>query len=195
MNLDNRQFFEVPRGGLDNLLRMIAGLYDPYFDDKYIDDNVYPPIRKYNKPINKMPEQRVHKDEDVGPEASARTVGNCLGQYDVHYDSTGDVPKYIVDIFHAPFKKSDINLAIQDGAIVVEFNKQVSPTIDEKVETRRKGIWESESFTMRLPIETLVNGETIDEQAITAKCEDGILHISLPVKKNAPPKTFTIKLG
>ena len=94
----------------------------------------------------------------------------------------GSFRKYVFEIPYTPFKKSGIEAAFKDNVLTVSFNaesKTSEPNSSGKnaVEVVHHGISSlSQSYCV-----SFKESPKIDEEHITAKAEDGMLVIELPV--------------
>lgn len=91
-------------------------------------------------------------------------------------DDKGEITEWKMEMVYTPFKKSDISVTVSENILSVEIGSE--STVDQNDETLiYKGI---SSKTTKFSISL---SDKIDEEKITAKAEDGILTIIMPVKK------------
>lgn len=86
-------------------------------------------------------------------------------------------------------KKSDFNIALDNGLLTISSEKKVEDKQEEGHYTRKEYSYQSFKRTFTLP-------DSVDAAAISAVYEDGILNVVLPKKEEAktqPPKTIEIK--
>lgn len=100
-------------------------------------------------------------------------------------DKDGKIVSYDLRVVYTPFKKSDIKVSIVKNELLVKCG---SENIEKDDELIYCGI-SKQSYEFSLPL-----ADTIDTTKITAKAEDGILYISLPVKAEIPEELKTINI-
>ena len=86
------------------------------------------------------------------------------------------------------FEKKDFDVTIEDGCLNIQAEKSTSDEQKEDSYTRREFSYNSFERSLQLP-------ESIKQEAIKAKYEDGILSFSLAKKEEAkklPPKKVQI---
>ncbi len=86
------------------------------------------------------------------------------------------------------FEKKDFDVTIEDGCLNIQAEKSTSDEQKEDSYTRREFSYNSFQRSLQLP-------ESIKQEAIKAKYEDGILSFSLAKKEEAkklPPKKVQI---
>ena len=96
---------------------------------------------------------------------------------------------YVLDMAVPGFKKSDFEIGIENEELSISAEIKVQEDKKEANYTRREFSYASFKRTFLLP-------ETVDQSAINASYEDGILTVSIPKKEEAKPKparTITIK--
>lgn len=89
---------------------------------------------------------------------------------------------------YTPFKKEDISLRVDKRILSVSIASKSEP--DKKMEDAivYRGISaQSTSFGFKL-------ADCIDDEHISAHCEEGILYIDLPVKKDETSRTIEVKI-
>lgn len=88
-------------------------------------------------------------------------------------DDDGNITSYRIEVTTTPFKKDDIIVEVQKDMLVVTCGAENHKDIDDKYLSYHGISSQSFNFSVKL-----VN---IDLDKITAKNEDGILRIELPV--------------
>lgn len=101
-------------------------------------------------------------------------------------DDDGNIVAYKLDVVTTPFKKDDVKIKVLNDILTVSVGNDDFKEEDSEHMTFR-GI-SSQTYEFQLKL----NG--IDQKNITAKVEDGILHIKLPVCKKEQPKPLTINV-
>jgi len=91
---------------------------------------------------------------------------------------------YEVEVAAPGMEKNDFNLALENNLLTISsVRKQVQDKYEEDY-TRKEFSYQSFSRTFELP------KNVVDEEGITARYENGILHLSIPkreeVKQKAP---------
>ncbi|MBP5785452.1 MAG: Hsp20 family protein [Methanobrevibacter sp.] len=89
-------------------------------------------------------------------------------------DENGKITSYQIQMVHTPFKRDEVKVEVLNGVLTVNCGS------DNKVKDEDMdycGI-SHQSYSFSLPL-----SDTVDTTAITAKAEDGMLYIDLPVKK------------
>lgn len=103
-------------------------------------------------------------------------------------DENGNVVGQKLSLVYTPFKKDQIKVTVDGDMLSVSIgDEQKEEKKDENGEIVYKGIsTQSTRFALKLT-------DQIDKKAVTAKAEDGMLHIDLPfVKKAEEPKQIEI---
>ena len=134
--------------------------------------------------------------EDTGREHASNAFDVINRDFDIESEKNeaGETTSYILKIEHTPFKKSDIKVSIEGPRLHVKIGN--GSGVQEKKNNAGKVIArnivrESSDFSIDL------TGLNIIRKKITAKCEDGILRIELPVfpKSQLPPPETEIPIG
>ena len=100
-------------------------------------------------------------------------------------DEDGTVKEWIMETVYTPFKKDDIHVSITNNTLSVEIGAE-NKTEDDSLVYR--GISNQYAkFALKL-------SDKIDAESISAKADDGILKITMPVKKVVPQETRQITL-
>ena len=89
-------------------------------------------------------------------------------------DENGKITSYQIAMVYTPFKKDEVKVEVLDGVLTVNCGSE-NKIKDEEMDYC--GI-SHQSYSFSLPL-----SDSIDTAAITAKAEDGMLYIDLPVKK------------
>ncbi len=85
--------------------------------------------------------------------------------------------EYQLRVEAAGMKKSDLNISIKDGVLIVAGEKHVDATNDSDNYTHRESCCGRFSRSFRLP------DDVLNEKKVAAKYKDGVLTISLPRTK------------
>lgn len=101
-----------------------------------------------------------------------------------YYAVNGNKEAYTVDVYMPGVAKSDYKVSLQRGELLVEGHKAVPlPTgarwLHREINT--------DSYKLRLQLNV-----DVDESEISAKGDEGILRIHLPVAKEARPRMIRI---
>ena len=100
-------------------------------------------------------------------------------------DANGNVESFDLEVVYTPFSKKDVKVEILDGVLTVRCGNENKV---KDAEMTYCGI-SHQSYEFSLPL-----AENIDTAKISAKAEDGILYISLPVKKAEEKKTEALQI-
>jgi HSP20 family protein len=101
-----------------------------------------------------------------------------------YYTVNGDKESYRVRVFMPGVAKNDYNISLHRGELVVE-GKKVNPLPTDAQWLHREITPESYKLRLQLNVD-------VEESGIKARSEDGILEITLPVAKEARPRTIKI---
>lgn len=101
-----------------------------------------------------------------------------------YYTVSGNKEHYTVEVFMPGVAKDDYNVSLQHDELLVEGRK-VLPIESEAKWVHREIT--TEAYKLRLQLNVEVDGENI-----SAKSEDGVLVITLPVAKKARPRNIKI---
>lgn len=101
-------------------------------------------------------------------------------------DDNGNIISYKLDVVTTPFKKEDVKIAVEDGVLTVTCGNENYKDADEDYMIYRGISAQSYQFSLKL--------NKIDAKAITAKIEDGILHIEMPVVAEKKPEPLMIEI-
>lgn len=119
-------------------------------------------------------------DEDV----AQRETGFSVPDVNVREDDDN----YFIDLAAPGMKKEDFNVTLDNNVLTITSEKKEEQKDEEEKYSRREYNYQSFSRSFTLP-------ETIKEDIIEAKYEDGILKLTLPKKEEAkqkPSKTIDI---
>ena len=100
-------------------------------------------------------------------------------------DANGNVESFDLEVVYTPFSKKDVKVEILDGVLTVRCGNENKV---KDAEMTYCGI-SHQSYEFSLPL-----AENIDTAKISAKAEDGILYISLPVKKTEEKKAEALQI-
>ena len=89
-------------------------------------------------------------------------------------DENGKITSYQIQMVHTPFKKDEVKVEVLDSVLTVKCGSENKVKDDDMDYC---GI-SHQSYSFSLPL-----SNAVDVAAITAKAEDGMLYIDLPVKK------------
>lgn len=89
-------------------------------------------------------------------------------------DENGNIESFSLEVVYTPFKKSDVKVTLDDNVLTVTCGTENKAKDDEMIYC---GI-SHQSYTFSLPLT-----KDVDTANIKAKAEDGILYITLPMKK------------
>ena len=108
-------------------------------------------------------------DRQLYGKNAAREMKTDVHEHEDHYEVNIDVPG---------FRKEDITLELQNGYLTVTASKGL-----DKDETTKKGkVIRQERWAGTLQRSFYV-GDTLTEEDVQAKYEDGVLHVALPKKE------------
>lgn len=95
-----------------------------------------------------------------------------------------------VEVAAPGFEKEDFKIDFNDGTLTLQAEREKNEEAEEKGEMKRKEFsYTSIKRSFNLP-------DNIDEDGISARYENGILHLRLPkVKSVEAPPAKTIKVG
>jgi HSP20 family protein len=96
--------------------------------------------------------------------------------------------QYGVELSAPGFGKDDFKIEIKDGILTVSGKHETEKEVKEKNYTRKEFNYGSFQRSFSLPQE-------INEEAVDAKYENGILKISLPKKEEVKKATKEIKIS
>lgn len=101
-------------------------------------------------------------------------------------DKDGKIIQYKLDVVTTPFKKDDVNVSVQNNILSVTCGKDNYHDENEEYMVYR-GI-SSQAYEFKLKL------DHIDINKISAKIEDGILHIIMPILEDKQPELFNIEI-
>ena len=130
---------------------------------------------------------------DFSPFRAADTAEHQLyGKHAAHLMRT-DVreheDRYELDIDLPGFKKEDLQLELQDGYLTVSASKGV-----DKSEKDKNGKMIRQERYAGAMQRTFFVGETVTEEDVKAKFEDGVLRLTVPKKTAQIPEKRTIMI-
>ena len=100
-------------------------------------------------------------------------------------DDNGEITEWKMEMVYTPFKKDDISVKIADNVLSVEIGTENK---EENKDLVYQGI--SNQYTKF----SLALSDKIDTEKITAKADDGILMVTMPVRKVVPQVARQIEL-
>lgn len=100
-------------------------------------------------------------------------------------DADGNVEKFSLEVVYTPFSKDEVKVEVLDHVLTVKCGSE-NKVRDEEMDYC--GI-SHKSYEFSFPL-----SDKIDETAIEAKAEDGILYIDFPVKKEVVVKPEPLKI-
>lgn len=96
--------------------------------------------------------------------------------------------EYHLELAVPGLKKEDIKVQFDNGLLSIFAEQKHEEEANESNYTRREFSYQSFKRSFRLP-------EIINEDAIDAKYEDGVLKVLIPKKEEAQPKRREINIG
>jgi HSP20 family protein len=101
-----------------------------------------------------------------------------------YYTVDGNKEAYTVSVFMPGVSKDNYTLTVDRDELLVEGRKKITPPEKARYLHREIAV---ESYRLRLQLNV-----TIDPEKITAKSEEGVLTIHLPIAREAKPRTIQI---
>ncbi|MEX0330627.1 MAG: Hsp20/alpha crystallin family protein [Puniceicoccaceae bacterium] len=101
------------------------------------------------------------------------------------YRVLGGKESYTVEVFMPGVAKGDYNVSLHDHELLIEGRKVLPIPSDAKWVHREITV---EPYKLRLQLNV-----DVDAEGITARSEDGILRVTLPVAAEARPRKITIQ--
>ena len=102
-------------------------------------------------------------------------------------DEDGNVTSYKLDVVTTPFKKEDVKVSVENDVLTVKCGVYPPEQDNDDVFLVYRGISaQTYEFSLKL--------NHIDVSKISAKIEDGILHLEMPVIKEEKPKAIEIAI-
>ena len=105
----------------------------------------------------------------------------------VNIQETAD--NYEVEVAAPGMDKNDFKITLDGNLLIISSVKEQEQTNDEATFTRREFSYESFQRSFQLP------KNVVDEDKITARYENGLLHLSIPKReevKQKPPRMIDI---
>ena len=100
-------------------------------------------------------------------------------------DENGNVIGYSIEVVYTPFKRDEVAVEVLDNVLTVRCGNENR----EKDESMDYCGISRQTYEFSIPL-----AETIDHQSISAKAEDGILYIDLPMKKIEEKKSVPLTI-
>lgn len=104
-------------------------------------------------------------------------------------DGDGNVTGYSIETVYTPFKKSDIDVTVDKGSLTVKCGSKSEESGSSKDKTMNHCSISYQSYEFTLPLM-----EDVDTGKISASAEDGMLRITIPLKKVVPEEEKPIKI-
>ena len=104
----------------------------------------------------------------------------------VEHDDKGVITKYGMKIVYTPFSKDDVHVSVKNNNLVIEIGRENVPAEKNCVYCNISK--HCEKIVMYL------SDYNVDIENITAKCDDGILTVEIPVKASQPRTSREIKI-
>lgn len=103
-------------------------------------------------------------------------------------DKDGNIESFDLEVVYTPFKKSDVKVSVKDNVLSVSCGLENKKKNEEMVYC---GI-SHQSYSFSIPL-----SEAVDIPEIKAKAEDGLLYITIPIKKpiKVEPVEYEIKIS
>ena len=141
-------------------------MYPTVFSDRFFDTFFADPFRPARRGPAYRPEHRGMMRTDIREEEG----------------------RYLLDIDLPGFKKEEVTAELKDGRLIVSAAK------DEQTEEKNDaGYLHRERLVSRCR-RAFVVGDAVSEGDITAKLEDGILHLTIPKKEKALPEARLVAI-
>ena len=104
-------------------------------------------------------------------------------------DKDGKVTGYSIETVYTPFKKSDVEVTVDKGALKVRCGSKTEETGKSKDKAMNHCSISYQSYEFTLPLT-----EDVDTARISAEAEDGMLRITLPLKEVIEEKDEPLKI-
>lgn len=89
-------------------------------------------------------------------------------------DENGNIVSFSLEVVYTPFKKSDVKVKVFENVLTVTCGSENNVKDPDMIYC---GI-SNQSYTFSIPLT-----DNVDIEKITARAEDGILYLDLPIKK------------
>jgi HSP20 family protein len=96
---------------------------------------------------------------------------------------------YEIELVAPGLRKQDFNLNVAGDSLTISFEQHAETNQENKQEGWLRQEYRKESFSRSFNLD-----DTIDAVKISARYEDGILHVTLPKKENAQKISKTIEI-
>jgi HSP20 family molecular chaperone IbpA len=133
-----------------------------------------------NKKLNKEPDIFGKQLANIGLK---ELIGRPHNLYAEHNDK-GEITKYVIKIVYTPFSKKDVHVSVKDNTLNIEIGK-------ENLSPEKNCVYCGIS-RQRERISMYLSDRNVEFEKITAKCDDGILTIELPVNKSKSSRVIEI---
>lgn len=104
-------------------------------------------------------------------------------------DKDGKVTGYSIETVYTPFKKSDIEVTVEKGALTVKCGGKTEESGESKDKTMNHCSISYQAYEFTLPLT-----EDVDTEKISAEAEDGMLRITLPLKEIVQEEEKPLKI-
>ena len=104
-------------------------------------------------------------------------------------DKDGKVTGYSIETVYTPFKKSDIEVTVEKGALTVKCGGKTEESGESKDKTMNHCSISYQAYEFTLPLT-----EDVDTEKISATAEDGMLRIMLPLKEIVQKEEKSLKI-
>ena len=104
-------------------------------------------------------------------------------------DKDGKVTGYSIETVYTPFKKSDIEVTVEKGALTVKCGGKTEESGESKDKTMNHCSISYQAYEFTLPLT-----EDVDMEKISAEAEDGMLRITLPLKEIVQKEEKPLKI-
>ena len=104
-------------------------------------------------------------------------------------DKDGKVTGYSIETVYTPFRKSDVEVTVDKGALKVKCGSKSEESGESKDKVMNHCSISYQSYEFTLPLT-----DDVDVAKISAEAEDGMLRITLPLKEAVEKKDEPLKI-